>query len=439
MKARATNPKTEELLGIIDDICNGKVQGWIGSRAASGLVTLTGPRGVARVKAQLDEAYAESKLTQLRGMQLLQLNAVKAPARKPKTTTANKDGFQKLSRTRVPSVRTATKTPSNGTAWDYPPGYEPDPPAADGPVRRLVMVTPAVAKMFLAREWHAVTSDGRILRQRPWFQSTVDEFCARLRDRKMVAIAQGLGIGTQGSLYDGSHRCRAIVETGIACELWVEYNMSADQLEALDSSRSRTTAVKLGMEGFEHSRAFAAATRLLRSVDEFSEAMGVDAEIAEELSEWPKWPNVAVPDHIVRQLARNNTALYERLIWAVEAKQRKPALNVPAVAVFAFIADRAWPMEKGRCRKSRDGEEAQDRLEEFLNAVVKGIGIDSETHIAIWVREWLEKNKLLHPRAVKEAHLALLLWAWDLFARDKKRRSELRTLSEVFVLPYSPA
>ena len=58
---------------------------------------------------------------------------------------------------------------------------------------------------------------------------------------------QGIAIDEDGHMFDGSHRCKAIVETGIATELFVVYN--APNVAAIDSGVGRSEKDQLYMSG----------------------------------------------------------------------------------------------------------------------------------------------------------------------------------------------
>lgn len=62
-----------------------------------------------------------------------------------------------------------------------------------------------------------------------------------------IPTHQGIAIDEDGHMFDGSHRCKAIVETGIATEMFVVYN--APNTTGIDSGAVRSERDQLYMAG----------------------------------------------------------------------------------------------------------------------------------------------------------------------------------------------
>jgi hypothetical protein len=62
-----------------------------------------------------------------------------------------------------------------------------------------------------------------------------------------IPTHQGIAIDEDGHMFDGSHRCTAVVETGIAVQMFVVYN--APNVSSIDAGAGRSERDQLYMAG----------------------------------------------------------------------------------------------------------------------------------------------------------------------------------------------
>lgn len=402
--------------------------GWTVTQTPSGGYTVNTPTGQVRIKAAGEWTIdrAETWLNKLRdkGMDTA---LARTNGGKPAKAANAKNGHQ------------IAFTDAEKTSAAYPGDPSPD----DGPVRKLVKVTPAMAKAYMEREWSATTSDGVELRQRDLTRDGIEFFSELLRKNKLPSTYQGLGIGLNGSVYDGQHRCWAIIETGITAELWINYNVHPDEIMALDSGRQRRASTKLAMQNYDHALYLGSAARLLYLFLEFETAQALDDTEGELVpSDWRKWHQDRISDLKVEEIVAQHPQLYPDVLWARDNKapgRTSPSVSEPAVAVFRYLARRAWPQCDKPAPKAIGSLAKGDKpLETFLLAVIKRLGIAHETHVAITLQRWLVKTSAVRPRYAREAHLFALIKAWNIFIDPPKRPVKTFTehLGNEFPTPY---
>jgi hypothetical protein len=390
-----------------------RLKGWSVTTTPSGGWTVNTPRG--RVIVPHPDhwpAKAEAVLERLqdKGLdtQLAKLDGGGKSA-KPRRTNGHQVAFSENEKT--------------------PPAYPGDPSPDDGHVVRSILLTPKIARELVERDWQATTSDGRQLKQRPLERDSVDYFSELLRSKKFLKTYQGLGIGLNGSLYDGQHRCWAIIETGISVEMNVAYNLHPDLVLALDSGRQRRASTKLAMESYKHALDLGSTARLTHHFFEYELACQLGDDDGVLVKDWRKWCNTRVNDLVVDDIVHTHPQIYEELLWAMEHKHaRKDGFRPPSVAALRFLAKRAWPG-------------CETKLDAFLLAVLENIGIDTTDHPAITLQRWLDKHGPKQGRRyMREAQLFALIKAWNLYANPPKKpvRSFAEHLGNAFPLPYSP-
>lgn len=412
---RPTQLLLERLLNDIPTI-----SGWAVTETGSGGYTVNTPTGRVQIPApaKLTDDLAEKALTRLsdKGMDLKLATKDSARNGRKRTTAAVKADAKNRMR---------------------PPAYPGEPSPDEGDVRRKVLLTPELARELLDRPFEAITSDGRELHQRVRVRDNVDKFVKLIRRKHFRLTHQGLAIGENGSLYDGQHRCLAVIDTNTPVEVWVNYNVHPDTIEAMDGGRQRRASTKLAMEGFEHALELGSAARLLFFYLDYETAMSMGEGGGQLIAEWRKWCHIRIDDIETLDIVHAHSQLYGDLLWAIENKSmRKDKLKPASVAVFRYLARRAWP-EADPIEKA--GNETT-LLDTFLLAVVRHIGIDNEAHIAITLQRWAERANDQPTRYAREAQLAALLKAWALYNQPPKRpvRSFPPHLDNQFPLAYKP-
>lgn len=297
------------------------------------------------------------------------------------------------------------------------PAQSNDPSPDAGPVTRTVELTPDLAQEFLDREWEATTSDGIELSQRPISARKVDEFAGIIERGKFRHTFQGLAIGPNGSLYDGQHRCAAVIKTGSPVLVDVHYNVDPDDIEALDGGLPRRAHTKLSMRGFGNPTTLASAARFLHTYFRYE----VDPD---SVPDWHSWPNIAIGDDEVTALVDAHPDLADDVTWAMTNRQSTGGLFPAAVAAFRYLARRGWPRKKSE-------------LNTFLDAAVLHFGL-TRGHPAQAIRRWVERTGGDRDRRYRrEAQVYVLLVAWHAHLAGEPLRGINDRLAAPFPLAQS--
>jgi hypothetical protein len=128
-----------------------------------------------------------------------------------------------------------------------------------GPERvERVIVTPEIAQHLLQVNGNA---------QRPQRAAQVRFFAELLRQGRWQVTHQGMavtGLSLQdpGSLLDGQHRAMAIIETGIAAEVYMAFGSPQEMFNAIDVGAGRSTADLLAIRGYKNARNLMGAWQL---------------------------------------------------------------------------------------------------------------------------------------------------------------------------------
>lgn len=412
-----TEDPVQQLQTVIRQIQEQKPPGWTAKLGSGGTWTINAPGGTVRVTDLTAPAKATSALTRLR-----QHGLPKALA-KPPTNGAPARGKQKVHKVHAKPSTAPFQAPTFAAPGNMrPPAYPGDPSPDEGPVRRRVLLTPALARELLDRPWEATTSEGISLRQRDLDPSTVQEFADLINRDRFKLTYQGLGIGLNGSYYDGQHRSHAVILTGKSVWVWINYNVHPDEIEAYDGGRQRRTSTRLGMECYDHPLLLGSAARLLYNYFEWE-------AVPEEAKAWVRWYMNKVSDPVLRDLVHAEPDLYEAVKWtAVQKQPRGVLLNPTAISVFRFLVRRKWP-------------QGEAELDGFLDAVVTGVGIDSPEHEAMYIRDWLgrnAKNPVISKYCHVEAHLVLLIGSWNRFIKGQPAKKIPGGLWSRFPKLYTP-
>lgn len=100
------------------------------------------------------------------------------------------------------------------------------------------MITPEIALEMLS------SNDGN----RPLRSSVVKRLANAIRRGEWRVSHQGIAIDASGRLLDGQHRLRAIVESGIACEIMVTRNVLRAAFRVMDQGARRSMADLAGID-----------------------------------------------------------------------------------------------------------------------------------------------------------------------------------------------
>jgi hypothetical protein len=186
-------------------------------------------------------------------------------------------------------------------------------------------------------------------------------------------------INADGQMFDGQHRCHAVVSAGIPVDVWIVYGASE---EFVDVGRPRTYADILGMTGHASARTLASVTRAVNAWERGRRpgfARGTRPTVAELDATL-----IAHPD-----------------IYDVSART---VANVSRIDCPPSGIGLCWWLFMQLDETGAD---------EFMSRVADGIGLDAG-HPALVLRERLRKEHLAsrHSIDVREG-AALIITAWN--------------------------
>lgn len=252
---------------------------------------------------------------------------------------------------------------------------------------RLVLITPELAADLLNRN----------KRNRPLNAITVARYAQDATAGLFRSTAQAIVIDWNGDLLDGQHRLWAIVESGVAVELYIATGEDPDTFPAYDRGRRRTSGDALALLGYSDGNTLgAAASRLHRH------ECGVT------------WSTTAVERYVNIEEVIEAVEKYPGLVDSVKAARRliaKETGRVP-LAPPSLTAFLHYILAK------KDADDA----DWFFGAVANGVGLE-ETDAALHLR-----RKLIHARISKDSPpdkeiAALFIKAWNAHRQNRAVRT----------------
>lgn len=444
-------PEVRDLLNVLWAISKGEVPGWHATRSSAGAWTVTTPRKNVRLTGS-DTSWNALKAIEYLG----RLRSAGLPIKHDPVQRETAEATRQVAALQAAQVAkadtAATKSAALTKAKPVPPKAKPsaaqtvpsmvrvESPTVlssfpivspeEGEVTYEIDVTPEMARELRARPFKAVTSEGKEIFQRPLDIGGVLFFMELIRNDKFLVTHQGLAIGENGSVYDGQHRTEAIVRTGKTVRLRVTFNVHPDKIPAFDGGRGRGTATKLKMAGIKHSAAVGAAAKILRNYLDWELAVAeLGATEEDELVKpWRAWYGKKPLFFQIEEILGEHPGLPGEVDWAVSNTKRGKGFVASSLGVFKYVAQRNWP-------------EGEEKLEEFLQSVVRGIGIDSEDHIAVAMRDYAERSQSgkTKVREFNEEQLHVLIVGWNAFVKGKTYKSFASgRLSNEFPLVHQP-
>jgi len=119
---------------------------------------------------------------------------------------------------------------------------------------RRVLVTPAMAEKFLARNGH----------NRRVQDSTVRRYASEMRNGRWIFTGEGIRFDTNGNLIDGQHRLHAVILSGVPTEFLVIEGLDPEAFRGIDKGAKRMVAHDLHVAGEKNPNNLAAAIAHLR-------------------------------------------------------------------------------------------------------------------------------------------------------------------------------
>lgn len=167
---------------------------------------------------------------------------------------------------------------------------------------------------------------------------------------------QGISVDSEGCLIDGQHRLTAVVEAGVGVPMFVFSGFAAELQSSMDLGAVRSVAEMLGMEGAVNCNVLVSYTNAIsRGLLGYKNKLSLQ-QVKLMLEALPQVPLAVLQD--------------------------SPKLQVRQSAYLGIIA----------VALHLKGKDAKVRVARFWDAVTKGLGIDSETHPAYRLREYVRAN-----------------------------------------------
>ncbi|NUP17677.1 MAG: hypothetical protein HOV73_18265 [Streptomyces sp.] len=134
----------------------------------------------------------------------------------------------------------------------------PSLPVTDEPTAVVIDVTPE-----LARVWLRANTRNRKTRDR-----AVTEYARDMAAGHWNLNGEAIKFSHDGSLLDGQHRLRAVVESDTTVQMLVVVGLPAEAQETMDTGRKRTTGDVMGLRGEANAHTLAAVLRRVYAWDQ---------------------------------------------------------------------------------------------------------------------------------------------------------------------------
>ncbi|WP_329291919.1 hypothetical protein [Streptomyces pseudovenezuelae] len=158
----------------------------------------------------------------------------------------------------------------------------PNLPDTDEPTAVVIDVTPE-----LARVWLRANTRNRNTRER-----AVTEYARDMVAGHWNLNGEAIKFAYDGSLLDGQHRLRAVIEADATVQMLVVVGLPPEAQETMDTGRKRTTADVMGLRGETNAHTLAAVLRRVWAWDHGDKKFGgsysaTNRECAQLLAERP--------------------------------------------------------------------------------------------------------------------------------------------------------
>lgn len=222
---------------------------------------------------------------------------------------------------------------------------------------RQIMLTPKIAKELLERN----------INNRKVSESTVDNYARDMLAGAWTEAESMIMVGKDGTLYNGQHRCLAVVKSGVTIPATIRTGVSDEARLNMDGGKKRNVGENYDMAKGE-----------MNGKQLFELARAILVIVASR--------NQSSPFEKNKVLERHRTGID----WAVGAF---PGIRtgVGAASIrgaMAFVYDAIWHSQKSQLPK----------VEEFAEQLRTGVGILSETEPVMLLRRSLEVKKKISPR-----------------------------------------
>lgn len=222
----------------------------------------------------------------------------------------------------------------------------------------------------------------------------VKRYAEDMRQGRWMVTGDSIKVNPDGNLIDGQHRLWAVVETGIAIDTFVVYNVPDETLDRIDRGRSRTTAQHLQMHGYRDVHVLASAITYCMAWEELGRF------------------NIGGSRH--RQL----TAQPEKYVAFLAEHPELPELihRVGSRKFTTFAGSRSLYVALWHLFREVDEEDA----ERFMGALVTGAGLESGNPI-LALRNRLQALRLQGHGAGEPGFVGgLVVKAWGAWRKGRK-------------------
>lgn len=129
----------------------------------------------------------------------------------------------------------------------------------DGEKFAVMDITPAIASAWLSTmHWNRKPTEQR-----------VKKYADEMKRGRWEVNGESIKVDSEGKMFDGQHRCMAVVESGVTIKSAVFFGSKPETLFTIDTGKSRNMANILDMMGNKNCTALAAAVRYCYLWDRF--------------------------------------------------------------------------------------------------------------------------------------------------------------------------
>lgn len=240
-----------------------------------------------------------------------------------------------------------------------------------GPTAELVVVTPA-----LAAEWLAKNTDNRNLRP-----AVANAYSRDMESGEWIVTGDGIRFDIHGNLIDGQHRLMGVLRSDANVPMFVFRGLPREAKDVMDSGVRRTPSDMLRWKGYKNTSTLAASARLMLNLLAADRSTG-------------KIPNGQITNTELNAYIEENEDLIEAARMASFYKA-KIALDPAVVAVLWFEFSH---IDASACGEFFDGiaNNATDGASDARSALIlrlasalrKGERLSKATQINFGIRSW---------------------------------------------------
>lgn len=276
-------------------------------------------------------------------------------------------------------------------------------------VTRTEIITPERAKQLLDQGFTTRLRNGKTLVPRPVKKRNKDKYVRIIEDNAWILMPGGISLAEDtGDPLNGRHRLTAVVETGQAMPFRVHYNVPAETFAAEDTNMIRSSSDVLHMKGRNSTHGLASSLTLLMAYDTWR----ADPE---EVPSWPSWTRLLFTNDERSDADDRYPELPDHL-KAANATSTSAHLTAASIAVFRYVAARAWP-EALSTYDEKGARIDTGELDRFCDRLASGEG--QRTEPAFTLRQWAIRRIKDPVRPGREIHFLLLCKAWNLHMAGK--------------------